>query len=216
MNVLDLHKIASKYSDIDYSDMESMYDKFDEGHDKRHMKEVSDLALRLAKKHGVKDLELVELASKLHDIGRTKGRERHAITGAKMIREDERFDVLGKRRKQILIDAVRNHMKHTGEHSGMIAKVVSDADDAAGWRSPGAAIHRSFVWAKKNHPEWSNKEKLLNAVDYLAKEYGPRGDAMKTYFPETRAYIRKSWKTVNELSKSHDLEKIRKLMKKEV
>jgi len=210
MNLYELHKIA-----LDISDLEDKYDEFDEGHDKRHMNEVSDLAVRLAKKHGVKDLELVELAAKLHDIGRVKGRAYHAVTGAKMIRDDERFDDLGERRKQILISAVRNHMKHTGNHKGMIAKVVSDADDAAGWRSPQAAIHRSYLWGKKNHPEWSNKENLLNAVDYLAEEYGKNGPGRHTYFPETRAYIEKSHKTIRELARSHDLEKIRSLLKKE-
>ena len=212
MNVFELHKIA-----IEIQDFEELYDTFDEGHDRRHEEEVATLAKKLARAKGVKDLEVVELAARLHDIGRAEGRERHAVTSARMIREDERFDELGKRRKEILLSAVRNHMKHTGEHTKIIDKVVSDADDAAGWRSPAAAIHRSYFWGKKNHPEWTKKENLLNAVDFLAKEYDPKtGPAMKTYFPETKAYILKSWRTIKELSESHDYEKIKKLLDSEM
>lgn len=211
MNLYELHKIAVKINDL-----EELYDEFDAGHDRRHENEVAALAKRLAIKKGLKDLEIVDLAARLHDIGRIEGKERHAVTSARMIREDERFEELGERRRKILIDAVRNHMHHTGEHRGMIAKIVSDADDAAGWRSPAAAIHRSYHWGLKNHPEWTKRENLLNAVDYLAKEYAPDGPAMKTYFQETKDYINKSYPMIKKLSESHDYEKIKELLDSEM
>lgn len=82
------------------------------GHDFKHVDRVRRWALAIAREQGYADLELVEAAALLHDVGRANVEQerQHARAGAEMaarfLQEANWFNV---QEQASIVDAVRNH-----------------------------------------------------------------------------------------------------------
>lgn len=62
---------------INLQKYESLYDTFDGGHDRKHLNEVRNFAVQLAKKYSPEKIEIVYVAATLHDIGLSITRDNH-------------------------------------------------------------------------------------------------------------------------------------------
>jgi putative nucleotidyltransferase with HDIG domain len=128
------------------------------GHDFKHVDRVRGWALRIASSEAVQDLELVEAAALLHDIGLTRvevdQRGQHAQVGAEIagqfLHEHQMFteDEIG-----IITDAIRCHSSPRG--GGRLGEVLRDADklDALG----AVGIMRAFT-SKYAKPEYAPQD----------------------------------------------------------
>ena len=98
------------------------------GHDFKHIDRVRNWALHIAHLEGYQDLEAVEAAALLHDIGlRDGGRRRHAQVGAELagafLREQYVFD---ETRIVAIENAIRFHSSLDG--MGELLDILQDAD----------------------------------------------------------------------------------------
>jgi len=115
-------------------------------HDFRHVDRVRRWALRIAKGEAVQDLELVEAAALLHDIGLTRveieQRGQHVQAGAEMaagfLRKRQLFT---EEETEAITDAIRCHSSPSG--GGELGRILRDADklDALG----AVGIMRAFT-----------------------------------------------------------------------
>jgi hypothetical protein len=139
---------------------------------------------------------LVELASKLHDIGISRGREGHELFGYQMINEDPRFDVLGLYNKRILANAVKEHRASTGNPRSIVGKIVSDADRASTWAVPFAPIRRAYDYGLAKYPELTIDQQIARAKAHILEKYAPTGTGRRLYFPESEELINSSYNQI--------------------
>lgn len=105
-------------------------------HGFRHVDRVRNWALHIAEREGYKNLEIVEAAALLHDIGLSSGKERkiHGQEGAKMAEKFLRKnDIFPEKIIKEITNAIRHHNSNrTGK--GKLLYILRDADmiDAIG------------------------------------------------------------------------------------
>jgi uncharacterized protein len=122
------------------------------GHDWKHVDRVRRWALAIAKEEGFTDLELVQAAALLHDIGlaHVEQRSQHAQVGAEVAAQflGER-DLFSEQERDAVVDAVRNHNALGDLHP--LASLIRDADilDMLG----AVGIMRAFT-SKHDLPEY--------------------------------------------------------------
>lgn len=200
-----------KVGDIDMSRYEKMYDKFDKGHNRKHMLVVLNFAIILAEKYLPDQIDLVKIAAILHDIGLSKGRKDHEENGYKIILHDAYLKkFLKKDEIQLIADAVKEHRASTGNPKTVISKIVSDADRGSG--NTKDAIKRSYNYQKHHFSNISNEEALRMAFDHLSKKYCKGGYGRRTYFPETEKRLEEIYNPICKLIKKNDFESFKKLM----
>jgi uncharacterized protein len=127
-------------------------------HDFKHVDRVRGWALRIAHGEAFQDLELVEAAALLHDIGLTRveveQRRQHGPVGADMaaqfLRERRLF---AEDEIQIIVDAIRYHNAPRG--GGPLGALLRDADklDALG----AVGLMRAFT-SKYSKPEYAPQD----------------------------------------------------------
>lgn len=125
------------------------------GHNIDHVKRVYNLCLKLAKEYDV-DLEVLEAATLLHDIGGDKemkdktGNTDHAIESSKMAKPIlEKLGFNKDKIKHIQNCIISHRYKNEFEPETLEAKLLFDADklDAIG----AIGVARSYVWIGKNN-----------------------------------------------------------------
>jgi uncharacterized protein len=122
------------------------------GHDWKHVDRVRRWALAIAEGEGFADLELVQSAALLHDIGlaHVAQRSQHAQVGAEVAAHllQER-NLYSEQERHAIVDAVRNHNALGALH--FLATLIRDADilDMLG----AVGIMRAFT-SKYNLPEY--------------------------------------------------------------
>ncbi len=127
-------------------------------HNFSHVDRVRRLALKLGKELNA-DLEVLELASLLHDIGLKEellGEGDHAVISARIARELLAGKIDGNKLEKIL-DAIENHRYSSGRRPKYLeGLILQDADrlDALG----AVGIARVFASAKANTREFYNPE----------------------------------------------------------
>jgi uncharacterized protein len=122
-------------------------------HDFKHVDRVRGWAVRIAEREGFEDLELVEAAALLHDIGlaQVERRNQHAQVGAEIaaqfLREKQLFT---DQEVDAIYEAIRCHSSPSG--GGKLGEILRDADklDAMG----AVGIMRAFT-SKYAKPEYS-------------------------------------------------------------
>ncbi|PIR93878.1 hypothetical protein COT97_04095 [Candidatus Falkowbacteria bacterium CG10_big_fil_rev_8_21_14_0_10_39_11] len=99
-------------------------------HDFKHVDRVRKWALRLAKNEGFQDLESVEIASLMHDIGLSQAQSRsmHGEVGANMaVNFLSEKTTLSPQRIDEVANAIRFHNSHRGGN-GILLAILRDAD----------------------------------------------------------------------------------------
>ncbi len=119
-------------------------------HDWDHTERVYNLCMHIGRVEGA-DLEVLEIAAYLHDVGRSyedesKGAVCHAEKGAEMARELLSKHPISDEQKANIIHCIRSH-RFRGDHQpeSLEAKVLFDSDklDAIG----AVGIARAFLFA---------------------------------------------------------------------
>jgi len=128
----------------------------DAGHDINHAMRVYDLCLKLTK--GLKDidLEIIQLAALLHDIGSFKelrdktGKVCHARESAKMTQKILKNFKYSKEKIDKIVHCILAHRHRTGvKPATKEAQILFDADklDALG----AIGVARAYIWIGKNN-----------------------------------------------------------------
>lgn len=192
----------------DISDLDKLYEVLDEAHGPEHQQAVREGARELAETYAPKHIDLVDLAARLHDIGLTKGRDIHESAGAEMVAGDPRFDVLSKRNRRLLINAIRQHRASTGKPRSVIGKIISDADRVAGDDTIGA-LQRAVAYGRRHYPDLTEEEQYRRALEILNKKFAPGKHGRRHYFPETGKKLSDIFDPIVKMYKKDDLKAVR-------
>jgi len=124
-------KLDKSLSDYVNRKVVPMYKRHDAGHDVKHLKEVVDFALKLAKKVKDKiDLNILFTSAAFHDVGLKINREDHHIHSGKVVRQ---LKILKKwfsdEEIEIIAQACEDH-RASGKNPirSIYGKIVSDSD----------------------------------------------------------------------------------------
>lgn len=142
-------------------------------HDWDHVKRVYSLCMRIGKKEGA-DLEVLKLATVLHDIGRkyqdeSNGKIDHAEKGAEIARKILEKYSLGKEKiKKIIYCIETNRFRGRKKPGSLEAKVLFDADklDAIG----AVGIGRAFLFAGEVGAKLHDKDVDIEKTRPYTKE----------------------------------------------
>jgi len=139
-----------------------------------HIVQVNKYAKEMAKKLGA-DLEIVELASWLHDIGLVKfGRENHHVTGAKVA--GETLGEMGypiERIEKVKKCIVNHRGSENSLRESVEEQIIADADAMAHFDTIGGLFKVNFLIQKdKDQGEITQfiREKYINSYKKLSKE----------------------------------------------
>jgi uncharacterized protein len=175
------------------------------GHDWHHIRQVRDMALRIAKVEGG-DREIIELAALAHDIGDRKLRESEE-EGIKFTREvllacGVHEPILGK----IMDIIVRVSFKGAGVADDMPTlegKIVQDADRLYALGAIGIA--RTFAYGgKMGRPIYDPNEKIVHATN--AEQYYAKPTSTVGHFEEKLLHLagRMHTKTAKSIAERRD------------
>ncbi len=138
-----------------------------------HFVPMVDLAKKLAVNKNA-DLEIVELAAWLHDIGSIiYGRENHHITGAK-IAEDElkKFNYPEEKIKKIKHCIIAHRGSNDIQPETLEAEIIMEADAMSNFENIAGIFMAAFIYENKNQREAkiSVREKLQRKWNQLSLE----------------------------------------------
>ncbi|OGB73164.1 hypothetical protein A2Y26_03580 [candidate division CPR2 bacterium GWD2_39_7] len=157
-------------------------------HDWEHTKRVLKLAIHIGEKEGA-DVEILKLASLLHDIGREEQRKSggevcHAEAGAKMASRILKGLDLEPEKVEEVVHCIEVHRsKSDRQRRSLEAKVLYDADKLDGIGAVG--IGRAFVFAGEIGARLYDKDFDIGEVD-------PESDVKTAYsqFLLSSKYVR--------------------------
>ena len=129
-------------------------------HDFSHVQRVYTLCMRIGRKEKA-DLEVLKLASLLHDIGRIKGDEDHEIHSAEMAEKIMDNHEIDEKTKRHIIHCIKTHRyRNSAKPETLEAKILYDADklDAIG----AIGICRAYSFGGENGQKLYRKEDFSN------------------------------------------------------
>lgn len=138
-----------------------------------HFVPVVNYAMQLAERLNA-DLEIIEIAAWLHDIGSIiSGREDHHITGAK-IAEDKlkEFDYPEDKIKKVK-NCILNHRGSIGNNRESVEeKIVAEADVLSHFDCIGGLFKAAFIYEdlSQGDAQISVRQKLINSWNKLSRE----------------------------------------------
>ncbi len=144
-------------------------------HDFKHVDRVRNWALRIAEGEGFEDLEVVQAAALLHDIGLpyVENRKMHGQVGAQIaatfLRERDLFP---EEKIAQISDAIRHH-NSIREGSGELLKILRDADKMDMFGAVG--IMRAFV-SKAAKPEYDPRNAKGHIWGKSLREFDARSE----------------------------------------
>ena len=148
-------------------------------HNYMHADRVRNWALKIAKKEGFGDLEMVEVSALLHDIGKScsKKESMHGAVGAKMaseyLRKNDFFD---EQKTKEIAYAILHHNSHSPVN-GKLSAILRDADMMDLF---GAVGIMRCIACKSSTPEFDSKNvkgKTWGAKPpYFDKRFAERED----------------------------------------
>jgi len=189
-----------------------MYDTFDPAHDREHMEGVRKYAIKLAKKYCPDKVEVVYVASTLHDIGLTTGkREDHEKIGYLLIKEDEYIkNNFSREDFNLILEAIEEHRASTGKPKSIVAKIVSDADRA--YSDFTMHVKRSYEYNLQRYPELDHNQVLDKVTEYIYPKFKENGSGKRLYFEESKRHMSKKEKELMRACKEKDYKKIDEIL----
>jgi len=142
-----------------------------------HFVSMHSYAKMLAEKLNA-DLETVELAAWLHDIGSIiHGREKHHITGAEIAEKKLRELNYPEEKIKLIKECILCHRGSVNvEKKSKEAQIIADADAMSAFDNIGGIFNAAFIFEKKDQKVGTKavKEKLINSwnkISPIAKEF---------------------------------------------
>ncbi len=156
-----------------------MYKTFDKGHNEAHFNFVTQNCLTYGKQLQEKgedvNLDIAYLVGALHDIGISRGREGHALSSGKMVREDKFLNsYFDKEMVELIAQAVEDHSSHLSyEPRSIYGKIVADADRN---NSVYLVFSRPIKYGLKNEKQITTKQGHLDRVyNFVNEKFGRNG-----------------------------------------
>ncbi len=160
-------------------EIKSKYRTFDKGHNINHYNNVTKNCTKYAKllnEEGQRvDVDIAYIVGAYHDIGMIHGREEHAVSSGKIVREDK---MLRKYYSNDIIEqiamAVEDHSSHTGrEPRNIYGKIVADADRS---NTLYLVFSRPIKFGLKNDPKsWSRQQRIDSVYQFVQGKFGRNG-----------------------------------------
>jgi len=175
---MKLNFVRSEVLDYVNKKIKPLYKTFDKAHNLSHFNFVTkncvDYSNELIKQGEQINLEIAYLVGALHDIGISKGREGHAKSSAKMVREDDELKKFFESDTiNLIAEAVEDHSSHLDyEPRTVYGKIVADADRN---NSLYLVFSRPVKYGLKNEPNFNRKEQIDRAYDFVQKKFGRCG-----------------------------------------
>ena len=148
-----------------------------------HIVPMKEIALELAKKYDI-DPELIELIVYLHDIGRARGLDNHAKTGAEIVSEmlKDHAD------RDLIVECISKHGKPS-EDDRIEVKLIASADAVAHFLSPFFEI---YIW---ENPERDIKSICEGNLRIMDKDWN------KILLPGAKEMCRKEYEALKRIHK---------------
>jgi len=164
----------------DYIDREikSKYKTFDKAHSISHFNFVTKNCIKYGKELILQgydvDLEIAYVVGAYHDIGIINGREGHAISSGKFVRNDlNLLEFFDKDTVELIAQAVEDHSSHLSyEPRSIYGKIVADADRN---NTMYLVFSRPIKYSLKNESQYSREELINHVYDFVNKKFGRNG-----------------------------------------
>lgn len=174
-----------------------IYKTFDKAHNLSHFifvtKNCLEYAQELINKGYKLDLELAYTVGAFHDIGISLGREGHAKSSAKIVREDNELKkFFNSQTIEIIAQAVEDHSSHLEyEPRNIYGKIVADADRN---NTMYLVFSRPIKYGIK-HETHRNRESHINRVYNFVNDKFGRNGYVKYWLdiPQTKKEQQKVW-----------------------
>lgn len=161
------------------SDIKSKYKTFDKGHNISHYNFVTKNCVNYGKQlisQGITvDLDIAYIVGAYHDIGIMYGRENHALSFGKIVRQDKMLaKFYPKEIIEVIAQAVEDHSSHLDhEPRNIYGKIVGDADRN---NTKYLVFSRPIKYALKNEPKTMTRQEHLERVyEFVSKKFGRNG-----------------------------------------
>lgn len=200
-----------QYYGVNWQRFEDMYEQFDSGHNREHMRKVRERAMSLASKYIPEKVALAFAAATLHDIGISIDRENHEKNGADLVLKDEELvNKIPEDELKEIADAVREHRASTGNPATILAKIIWDADRSCDTK--GEPLARAYQYGLKHFPEYNEEQQILRAADHMVEKFSPGTYGRRCNFPETEELMEETYAPIIEAAKRRDLNELKNLM----
>lgn len=180
------------------ANIKSKYKTFDKGHNVSHFNFVTKNCINYGKQliaQGINiDLDIAYIVGAYHDIGIVYGRENHAQSSGKIVREDtvlSRF--YNQQTIELIAEAVEDHSSHLSyEPRSIYGKIVADADRN---NSVYLVFSRPIKYALKHEPKTMTKAEHLESVyNFVNNKFGRNGYVKyHLNIPDTTKEQQKVW-----------------------
>ena len=160
-----------------------MYDRFDAGHGREHVRAVVKEALRLAGFYDV-DADMVYAAAAYHDTGLIVDRKTHHLESGRIIREDRGLRRwFSEQEIEVIAQAAEDHRASSDhEPRSIYGKIIAEADRQI---VPESIILRTIQYGLKHYPELDIEGHWLRTCEHMAEKYD-EGGYLKLWIPESR------------------------------
>ena len=160
------------------SEIKSKYKGFDKAHSTAHYNFVTNNCIEygseLIKQGTDVNLEIAYVVGAYHDIGITNGREGHALSSGKIVREDEGLKKFyDEETVEMIAQAVEDHSSHLEyEPRSIYGKIVADADRN---NSLYLVFSRPVKYGLKNEKFRTRKEHIDRVYEFVNNKFGRKG-----------------------------------------
>ena len=156
-----------------------------------HMVPMVERSLELAKTKNA-DLEVVEIAAWLHDIGSiVHGRKDHHITGAEIAEKKLKELNYPEKKIQLVKACILNHRgSQNNERESLEEKIISDADAVSAFDNVAGLIEAAIVWEKLNQ---------FDAMDSVLKKLERKYNQL--FFDESKGIVKDKYEAAKVLFK---------------
>ena len=160
-----------------------MYDGFDAGHGREHVRAVIEEAVRLAGFYDV-DADMVYAAAAYHDTGLSVDRKTHHLESGRIIRADKRLgEWFSAEQIEVIAQAAEDHRASSDhEPRTVYGKIIAEADRQI---IPESIILRTVQYGFKHYPELDKEGHWLRTCEHMAEKYD-FGGYLKLWIPESR------------------------------
>lgn len=154
------------------------YEKFDKGHDIKHVIEVIFRSFKIISKlsdlHDIIDCNIVYTVAAYHDFGIKINRKNHAHYSGIFVRQDNKLkEFFTDDEIEIIAQAVEDHSTSLNkEPRNIYGKIVSDADKDDDYIE---GLRRAYEYTKVYYPEFTYEQARDNCFEQLNKKFGKEG-----------------------------------------